>query len=200
MEYVLLSQVRNIFKCSDISFVQQFAWETVNPQIWEVAQCMDRENGFEMQAFLNLILFNTEARAGEQASGVKQNPSADMIRAMQIRSRVWLCDPMNHNMPGLPVHHQLPEFIQTHAHRVGDAIQPSHPLLSPSPLAPNPSQDQGLFQWVNSLHEVAKVFQLQHHRLGLLWYWMVCLGNEQKSFCCFWDCIQVLNFRLFCWL
>ena len=75
-----------------------------------------------------------------------------------------LCDHMNRSMPGLPVHHQLPEFTQTHAHWVGDAIQPSHPLLSPSPPAPNPSQHQDLFQWVNSSHEVAKVleFQLQH--------------------------------------
>ena len=57
-----------------------------------------------------------------------------------------LCDPMNHSMPGLPVHHQLLEFTQTHVHRVSDAIQPSHPLSSPSPPAPNPSQHQGLFQ------------------------------------------------------
>ena len=64
-----------------------------------------------------------------------------------------LCDPMNRSTPGLPVHHQLPEFTQTHAHRVRDAIQPSHPLLSPSLPAPNPSQHQGLFQWVNSSHE-----------------------------------------------
>ena len=61
-----------------------------------------------------------------------------------------LCDPMNCSTPGLPVHHQLPEFTQTHVHWVGDAIQPSHPLLSPSPLAPNPSQHQSLCQWVNS--------------------------------------------------
>ena len=54
-------------------------------------------------------------------------------------------------------HHQLPEFTQTHVHRVGDAIQPSHPLLSPLPPAPNPSQHQNLFQWVNSSHEMAKV-------------------------------------------
>ena len=62
------------------------------------------------------------------------------------------------------LHHQLPEFTQTHVHRVSDAIQPFHPLSSPSPPAPNPSQHQGLFQWANSLHEVAKVleFQLQH--------------------------------------
>ena len=57
-----------------------------------------------------------------------------------------LCDPMNCSTPGLPVHHQLPEFTQTHVHRVGDAIQPSHPLLSPFPPAPNPSQNQSLFQ------------------------------------------------------
>ena len=76
-----------------------------------------------------------------------------------------LCDPMNRSMPGLPVHHQLPEFTQTHVHRVGDAIQPSHPLSSPFPPAANPSQHQSLFQWVNSSHEVAKVleFQLSHH-------------------------------------
>ena len=78
-----------------------------------------------------------------------------------------LWDPMNCSMPGLPVHHQLPEFTQTHVHRVSDAIQPSHPPSFPSPPAPNPSQYQSLFQWVNSSHEVAKVleFQLQHHSL-----------------------------------
>ena len=75
-----------------------------------------------------------------------------------LRGRMWnrissvaqpcltLCDLMNRSMPDLPVHQQLPEFTQTHAHQVGDAIQPSHPLLSPSPAAPNPSQHQGLFQ------------------------------------------------------
>ena len=57
-----------------------------------------------------------------------------------------LCDPMNHSMPGLHVHHHLPEFTQTHVHRVRDAIQPSHPRLSPSPPDPNPSQHQSLFQ------------------------------------------------------
>jgi len=64
--------------------------------------------------------------------------------------------PHNHSTPGLPVHHELPEFTQTHVHRVGDAIQPSHPLSSSSSPAPNPSQHQGLFQWVSSLHEVAE--------------------------------------------
>ena len=81
------------------------------------------------------------------------------------QSCLTICDPMNSSTPGLPVHHQLPEFIQTHINWVGDAIQPSNPLSSPSPPAPNPSQHQGLFQWVTSSHEVAKVLelQLQHH-------------------------------------
>ena len=70
-----------------------------------------------------------------------------------------LCDPMNHSTPSFPVHHQFLEFTQTHAHRVGVAIQPSHPLSSPSPPAPNPSQHQGLFQWVSSLHQVTKVLE-----------------------------------------
>ena len=72
-----------------------------------------------------------------------------------------LCDPMNHSTPGLPVHHQLPKSTQSHIHWVGDAIQPSHPLLSPSPIALNLSQHQGLFKWVSSLHQVAKVLEFQ---------------------------------------
>ena len=73
------------------------------------------------------------------------------------QSCLTLCDPMNRSTPGLPVHHQLPEFTQTHVHWVSDDIQPSHLLSSPYPPAPNPSQHQSLFQWVNSSHEVAKV-------------------------------------------
>ena len=80
------------------------------------------------------------------------------------QSCLTLCYPMNHSTPGLSVHHQLPEFTQNHDHQVGDAIQPSHPLSSPSPPALNLSQHQGLFKWVSSSHQVAKVleFQLQH--------------------------------------
>ena len=103
-----------------------------------------------------------------------------------------LCNPMNCSTPGLPVHHQLPEFTQTHVHQVGDAIQPSHPLLFPSPPATNPSQHQGLFQWVNSLLEVAKVleFQLQHQSFqwtpGLIsfrmdWLDLLSLQGSLKS-------------------
>ena len=66
--------------------------------------------------------------------------------SVQSQSCLTLCDPMNRSTPGLPVHHQLLEFTQTHAHRVSDTIQPSHPLSPPSPPAPNPSQHQDLFQ------------------------------------------------------
>ena len=96
-------------------------------------------------------------------------PPVDTAHSVQFSSVAQscptLCDPMNRSTSGLPVHHQLPEFTHTHVHLVGDAIQPSHPLSSPSPPAPNPSKHQSLFQWVNSSHEVAKVleFQLQHH-------------------------------------
>ena len=75
------------------------------------------------------------------------------------QSCLILCNPMNCSTPGLPVHHQLPEFTQTHVHRVGDAIQPSHPLSSPSPPAPNPSQHQGLFQWVNLFAWGFRIYQ-----------------------------------------
>ena len=73
-----------------------------------------------------------------------------------------LCDPMNCSTPGLPVHHQLVESTQTRVLWVGDAIQPSHPLLSPSPLSLNLSQHQGLFKWVSSSHQVAKVLEVRN--------------------------------------
>ena len=86
--------------------------------------------------------------------------TSDQIRSV-AQSCPTLCDPMNHSTPVLPVHHQLPEFTETHVHRVSDAIQPSHPLSSPCPPAPNPSQHHSLFQWVNSSYEVAKVLEFQ---------------------------------------
>ena len=84
------------------------------------------------------------------------NPERLVQFSSVAQSCPTFCDPMNRSPPGLPVYHQLPEFTQTHVHHVSDAIQPSHPLSSPSPPAPNPSQYQGLFQRVSSSHEVAK--------------------------------------------
>ena len=77
---------------------------------------------------------------------VPSSPISSVPFSSVAQSCPTLCDPMNRSMPGLPVHHQLLEFTQPHVHRVSDAIQPSHPLLSPSPPAPNPSQHQSLFQ------------------------------------------------------
>ena len=101
-----------------------------------------------------------------------------------------LCNPMDCSTPGFPVHHQLLELAQTHVHQVGDAIQRSHPLSSPSPPSFNLSQHQGLFQWVSSLHQVAKglEFQLQHQpfqwifRTDFLWDWLV--GSPQRFSWC----------------
>ena len=101
------------------------------------------------------------------------------------QSCLTLCNPMNHSTPGLPVHHQLPEFTQIQVHRVGDAIQPSHPMLSPSPPAPNPSQHQSLFQWVNSSHEVSIVYPGTNHvtkmRRSALFSEGFQLGTQFKS-------------------
>ena len=83
-----------------------------------------------------------------------------------------LCNPMDCSTPGLPVHHQLLEFTQTHVYWVGDAIQPSHPLSSPSPPPFNLSQHQGLFKWVSSSHQVAKVLEFQLH---------ISLSNEYSG-------------------
>ena len=103
-----------------------------------------------------------------QMTRVQSLGQKDRLESAQLSSVTQsypsLCNPMDCSTPRLPVHHQLPEITQTHAHWVSDAIQPSHPLSSPSPPAFNPSQHQGLFKWVSSSHEVAKVleFQLQH--------------------------------------
>ena len=84
------------------------------------------------------------------------------FHSVQLLSCVRLfCDPMDCNTAGFPVHHQLPELAQTHVHWVGDAIQPSYPLSSPSPPAFNLCQHQGLSQWVSSLHQVAKILEFQ---------------------------------------
>ena len=92
--------------------------------------------------------------------------SLSMVRTTSVFSSVTqlcltLCDLMDRSTPGFPVHHQLPELAQTHVHRVGDAIQPSHPLSSPSPPALNLSQHQGLFHWVSSSRQVARLLEFQ---------------------------------------
>ena len=84
-----------------------------------------------------------------------------------------LCNPMDCSMPGFPVLHHLPEFTQARVHRFGDAIQPSHPLLSPSPPTFNLSQHQGLFQWVSSSYQLAKGLELQLQHQSFQWIFQV---------------------------
>ena len=105
------------------------------------------------------------------------------------QSCLTLCDPMDCSVPGLPVHYQLPEFMQTYVHWVGNAIQPSHPLSSPSPAVLNLSHHQGLFKWVSSSHQVAKVleFQLEQQsfqwtlRTWLPWGWTGWISLQSKG-------------------
>ena len=103
---------------------------------------------------------HTTAKTQHKKINKKQNSIQSVQFSSVAQSCPTLCDPMNCSTLGLPVHHQLPEFTQIHI-QVSDAIQPSHPRSSPSPPAPNLSQHQSLFQWVNSSHEVAKVLEFQ---------------------------------------
>ena len=109
-----------------------------------------------------------------------------------VQSCPTVCDPMDYSMPGFPVHHQLPQLTQTHAHQVGVAIQASHCLSSPSPPSFGLSQHQGLFKWVSSLHQVAKVLdlQLEHQsfqwifRIDVLWdllIWSPCCPRDTQD-------------------
>ena len=96
---------------------------------------------------------------------VSFHSSSKERKCLIAKSCPILCDPMECNFPGLPVSHYPPEFSQVHIHWIGDAIQPSHSLSSPSPPAPNLSQHQSLFQWVNSSREVAKILEFQYRSL-----------------------------------
>ena len=109
---------------------------------WECSSLLLVSSYFSFRSYLGSCPFRDSlfrlGHASKRICSVQFNSVA--------QSCPTLCDPMNHSTPGLPVHHQLPEFTQTHVHRVSDAIQPSHPLSSPSPPSPNPSQHQSLFQ------------------------------------------------------
>ena len=147
------------------------AWQATVPGVkksW--IQLSDFTFTFLCPQILTIIIWQSLSNPNQalippyvERPALNQSPKprkSDEIRSV-AQSCPTLCDPMNCSTPGLPVQHRLPEFTQTHIHRVGDAIQPSHPLSSPSPLAPNPSQQQSLFQWVNSSHQVAKLLEFQ---------------------------------------
>ena len=111
--------------------------------------------------------FNTDFKDDVHQKNLLKNSSVQFNSVAQ--SCPTLFDPVDCSTPGLPVHHQLPEFTQTHVHGVGDAIQPSHPLSSPSPPTFNLSQHQGLFKRVSSLHQVAKALEFQLQNQPFQW-------------------------------
>ena len=92
-----------------------------------------------------------------------------------------LCNPVDYSTPGLPVYHPLLKFTQIHVHRVGDAIQPSHPLFSPSSPGLNLSQHQGLFKWVSSLHQVAKLLEFQFQHQSFQWIFRTDYLNDRND-------------------
>ena len=134
--------------------------------------------GAETPRDLVNLLVLMELSAGQVIVGPHKSPTSEgLISSVQFSSVTQscptLCDPMNHSTPGLPVHHQLLELTQTHDHWVNDAIQPTHPLLSPSYPALNLSQHEGLFQWVSSSHPVAKVLEFQLQYQSFQWIFRV---------------------------
>ena len=125
-------------------------WEQLSPfsRTSEVFKCPNRVWAPKMFTWISLTV------------GICLYILGQAVHPVFAQSCPTLRDPMDCSTPGLPVHHQFPELAQTHVHWIGDAIQPSHPLSSPSP-ALNLSQHQGLFKWVSSSHQVAKVLELQ---------------------------------------
>ena len=160
-------------------YMQSTSWEMLDWMKHKLESRLPREVSITSDMQMTPLLWQKvkknkkpleESERGKWKSWLKTQHSKNEDHGIQTHSVQFssvaqlcptLCDPMNRSAPGLPVHHHLPESTQTHVHRVGEAIQPSHPLSSPSPPAPNPSQHQSLFQWVNSSLEVAKVLEFQ---------------------------------------
>ena len=138
-----------------LSHIQGYCYHLSKFHIYALVYCI----GFKCSNFKDV--------SRDKKKSLTHNP--ENCSSVQSLSRIWLfATPWTPgSMPGLPVHHQLLELTQTHVHWVGDAIQPSHPLSSPSPPALNLSQHYSLFKWVSSSHQVAKLleFQLQHQSL-----------------------------------
>ena len=162
-----------------LEVAQCLGWDIAQRGLWvQKAKSPPRKPSPRSHPPLKVHLFNTQ-HLWIQFCSVTQ-------------SCLTLCDPMDCSTPGFPVHHQLPELAQTHVHRVGDAIQPSHPLSSPSPPAFNLAQHWGLFQWVRSLPQVTKLleFQLQHQSsseysglisFGMDWLDLLAVQGTLKS-------------------
>ena len=137
--------------------IQQFHFWIYTQKNWK----QDLNRYLDSLVYSSIIQNNQEVEATQM--------SVNGWVSSVIQSCLILRNLMDCSTPGFPVHHQLPELAQTHVHRVGDAIHPSHPLLCPSPPTFNLSQHQGLFQWVSSSHQVAKVLELQLKHQSFQW-------------------------------
>ena len=140
-------------------------WRNINNLRYADDTILMAESEEELKSLLMKVKEESE-KAGlklniQKTKIMASDPTSSVQFISVAQSCPILCDQMNCSTPGLPVHHLLLEFTQTHVHQVGDAVQPSHPLSSPSPPAPNPSQHQSIFQWVSSSHQVAKVLEFQ---------------------------------------
>ena len=153
--FLHLQYINHWGKCSLPIRCEGILWESLSR---ESLMCATR--GFLATLKIHLKFTSGPLLRNPRISGFSKPAQYSSV----TQSCPTLCNPMDCSMPGFPVHHQLPELTQTHVHWVGDAIQPSPPLSSPSPPTFNLSQHQYLFQWVSSLHQVTKVlkFQLQH--------------------------------------
>ena len=143
------------------------AWRRYINTSWELIYINKvSKNEASKPKILNLALLccNNWCLKGWKVHGIPWSGKWVLLKISSVQLCLTLCNSTDCSMPGFPVHHQLLAFTQTHVHWVGDAIQSSHSLSSPSPPTFNLSQHQGLFQWVSSSHQVAKVleFQLQH--------------------------------------
>ena len=138
-----------------------FCWEGC---VWQLVDCLRSWEVFVAVSPLTSCFYCGWDRVSKDRLGILVLYPDCVSLSSITQPCPTFCDPMDYSTSGFPVHHQHPKLTQTHVHRVGDAIQPSHPLSAPSPSAFNLSQHQGLFQWVSSLHQVAKAlkFQLQH--------------------------------------
>ena len=154
LEFIILSEVSQTNK-------DKYHMVSLICEIWKKMMQM---NLFTKQKQNHRLLKTNMINKGERGAGINSVQFNSVAQSCPT-----LCNPMNCSTPGFLVHHQLSEFTQTHAHRVGDAIQPSHPLSSPSPPDPNPSKHQSFFQWVNSSHEGAKVLELQLQHQSFQW-------------------------------
>ena len=162
-------------------FFKRWVYQTTLPGSWEICMqvkkqqlelYMEQQTGFKLgKEYIKAVychpayLTYMQSTSCKMLGWMKHKLESRLQGEISVQfssitqSCLTLSDPMDCSTPGFPVHHQLPELTQTHVHRVSEAIQPSQPLSSPSPSTFNPSQHQGLFQWVSSSHQVAKVLE-----------------------------------------